>query len=77
MTAENKTPDAPGDLGENAIKTGAMAGGITAASILGTGLIGVRPEACVVYEDGEMGIVAAKAAGMEVIDVRPWYLPRG
>jgi len=40
-------------------------------------MIGVKPEACVVYEDGEMGIVAAKRAGMEVIDVRPWYLPRG
>jgi beta-phosphoglucomutase family hydrolase len=38
--------------------------------------IGLRPEECVVYEDGEMGIVAAKAAGMRVIDVRPWYLPR-
>ena len=39
-------------------------------------LIGVPPDACVVYEDGEMGIVAAQRAGMEVIDVRPWYLPR-
>ena len=40
------------------------------------GLLGLKPEECVVYEDGEMGIVAAMAAGMRVIDVRPWYLPR-
>jgi beta-phosphoglucomutase family hydrolase len=39
-------------------------------------MIGVNPEACVVYEDGELGIEAARRAGMEVIDVRPWYLPR-
>ncbi len=39
-------------------------------------LIGVEPAACVVYEDGELGFEAAKRAGMEVIDVRPWYLPR-
>jgi beta-phosphoglucomutase family hydrolase len=38
--------------------------------------IGLRPDECVVYEDGELGFVAAKAAGMAVIDVRPWYLPR-
>jgi beta-phosphoglucomutase family hydrolase len=38
--------------------------------------IGLTPAECVVYEDGDMGIVAAKAAGMRVIDVRPWYLPR-
>jgi beta-phosphoglucomutase family hydrolase len=38
--------------------------------------IGVDPSACVVYEDGELGFQAAKAAGMTVIDVRPWYLPR-
>ena len=35
--------------------------------------IGVMPAACVVYEDGEMGFQAARAAGMRVIDVRPWY----
>lgn len=38
--------------------------------------LGVKPEECLVYEDGELGIEAAKRAGMEVIDVRPWYLPR-
>jgi beta-phosphoglucomutase family hydrolase len=39
-------------------------------------LLGLKPEECVVYEDGEMGIIAAQAANMRVIDVRPWYLPR-
>ena len=39
-------------------------------------LIGVPPAACVVYEDGELGIEAARQAGMDCIDVRPWYLPR-
>jgi HAD superfamily hydrolase (TIGR01509 family) len=38
--------------------------------------IGVPPANCVVYEDGELGFVAAKAAGMRVIDVRPWYLSK-
>lgn len=32
--------------------------------------LGVDPKDCVVYEDGEPGIVGAKAAGMRVIDVR-------
>jgi HAD superfamily hydrolase (TIGR01509 family) len=40
-------------------------------------MIGLTPAECVVYEDGEMGIEAARAAEMRVIDVRPWYLPRG
>lgn len=33
-------------------------------------LLGVAPEACIVYEDGDPGLVAARAAGMRVIDVR-------
>jgi beta-phosphoglucomutase-like phosphatase (HAD superfamily) len=32
--------------------------------------IGIAPELCVVYEDGEPGIVGAKTAGMKVVDVR-------
>jgi HAD superfamily hydrolase (TIGR01509 family) len=40
-------------------------------------LIGIAPGECLVYEDGEPGIVAAERAGMACIDVRPWYLPRG
>ncbi len=39
-------------------------------------LIGVPPAECIVYEDGDLGIEAAKRANMHVIDVRPWYLPR-
>jgi beta-phosphoglucomutase family hydrolase len=35
--------------------------------------MGVKPEECVVYEDGELGFQAAAAAGMICIDVRPWY----
>ena len=35
--------------------------------------LGVTPERCRVYEDGEPGIEAARRAGMECIDVRPWY----
>jgi beta-phosphoglucomutase family hydrolase len=38
--------------------------------------LGLQPDECLVYEDGDLGIQAAHAAGMEVIDVRPWYLPR-
>jgi beta-phosphoglucomutase family hydrolase len=33
-------------------------------------LLGVEPQYCQVFEDGEPGIVAAKAAGMMVTDVR-------
>jgi beta-phosphoglucomutase family hydrolase len=39
-------------------------------------ILHLQPHECVVYEDGEMGILAAQAANMRVIDVRPWYLPR-
>jgi beta-phosphoglucomutase family hydrolase len=36
-------------------------------------LLQVPPENCLVYEDGDLGIEAAKRAGMGIIDVRPWY----
>lgn len=34
-------------------------------------LIGVEPELCQVFEDGDLGITAAKTANMFVTDVRP------
>jgi HAD superfamily hydrolase (TIGR01509 family) len=36
-------------------------------------MLEVGPGNCLVYEDGELGIEAAKRAGMGYIDVRPWY----
>ena len=33
-------------------------------------MLGVSPADCIVYEDGDPGIVAANAAGMRVVDVR-------
>lgn len=36
----------------------------------------VDPVACVVFEDTEMGLEAGRRAGMHIVDVRPWYLPR-
>ncbi len=33
-------------------------------------MLGVSPADCIVYEDGDPGIVAAQAAGMRVVDVR-------
>ena len=38
--------------------------------------LGVRPERCVVWEDGDLGIEAARRAGMEWIDVRSFHTPR-
>jgi beta-phosphoglucomutase-like phosphatase (HAD superfamily) len=35
-------------------------------------LLGVEPKRCLVFEDAEPGFVAAKAAGMDYIDVRPF-----
>jgi len=36
-------------------------------------LMGVKPEYCEVFEDGDLGIEAAKRAGMAATDVRGWY----
>ena len=33
-------------------------------------LLGVAPKDCIVYEDGDPGIIAARAAGIRVVDVR-------
>jgi beta-phosphoglucomutase-like phosphatase (HAD superfamily) len=35
-------------------------------------LLGVEPKRCLVFEDATPGFVAAKAAGMDYIDVRPF-----
>ena len=35
-------------------------------------LLGVDPHRCLVFEDAEPGFLAAKAAGMDYIDVRPF-----
>jgi HAD superfamily hydrolase (TIGR01509 family) len=32
--------------------------------------LGVRPETCLVFEDSDQGLSAAKSAGMDAIDVR-------
>lgn len=36
-------------------------------------LMGVAPAFCQVFEDGEMGMKAARTAGMFVTDVKPYY----
>jgi beta-phosphoglucomutase family hydrolase len=36
-------------------------------------LMGVTPSECEVFEDGDLGIEAAKRAGMIATDVRTWY----
>lgn len=38
--------------------------------------LNVDPTRCLVYEDAEPGIESAKAAGMEVVDVRTLHTPR-
>jgi len=38
--------------------------------------LSVDPTKCCVYEDADLGIEAAKAAGMHVIDVRQFHTPR-
>jgi HAD superfamily hydrolase (TIGR01509 family) len=38
--------------------------------------LGARPGRCVVWEDSDLGIEAARRAGMEWIDVRSFHVPR-
>jgi len=38
--------------------------------------IGVEPNFCRAYEDTDLGLTAIRAAGMEAVDVRPWYQPK-
>lgn|SRR5690606_13120406 len=38
--------------------------------------LGVAPQHCLVYEDADLGIEAARRAGMRCIDVRAWHTPR-
>ena len=38
--------------------------------------LGARPDRCVVWEDSDLGIAAAKAGGMAWIDVRSFHSPR-
>ena len=35
--------------------------------------IGVPPQSCYAFEDGELGLQAARAAGMTAIDIRPMH----
>ena len=34
--------------------------------------MGVTPQGCVVFEDSDLGLEAARRAGMVGVDVRPW-----
>ena len=38
--------------------------------------LGVPPNQCLVYEDSDLGLQAARAASMDCIDVRTFYTPR-
>jgi HAD superfamily hydrolase (TIGR01509 family) len=38
--------------------------------------LGVPPEACYAFEDAELGLESARAAGMVAIDIRPMRRPR-
>jgi HAD superfamily hydrolase (TIGR01509 family) len=38
--------------------------------------MGIPPCECLVYEDADLGLIAAREAGMDVIDVRTFHTPR-
>lgn len=38
--------------------------------------LGVEPQECLVYEDSDLGLQAARAAQMDFIDVRTFYTPK-
>jgi len=40
--------------------------------LLAADRLGVPPEACVVFEDSNLGLEAARRAGMQAVDIRPW-----
>ena len=44
--------------------------------LLAAGKLGVPPERCLVFEDTEEGLEAARNAGMRAIDVRPYLVPQ-
>jgi len=37
--------------------------------------LGVEPRSCVVFEDSDLGLLAAVRAGMRGVDIREWRLP--
>ena len=43
--------------------------------LLAAALIGVAPANCAAFEDGDLGLQAARSAGMLAVDIRPW-LPK-
>ena len=40
--------------------------------LLAASRLGVEPADCVVFEDSDLGLEAARRAGMQGVDIRPW-----